>query len=91
MAERSVALEQKLSDALHTALTQRFVDKRTSVLLRDIGRDASLLPVDVAPDGAVTVDGQVIGRLKGFRFQVDPHARAVQKRLLLAAAERRLG
>ncbi|MFT3964341.1 MAG: helicase-related protein [Sphingobium sp.] len=91
MAERTVALEEKLSDALHAALTQRFVDKRTSVLLRDIGRDASLLPVDVDPDGAVTVDGQVIGRLKGFRFQVDPQARAVQKRLLLAAAERRLG
>ncbi|HEX7854268.1 MAG TPA: helicase-related protein [Sphingobium sp.] len=91
MAERTTALEEKLSDALHAALTQRFVDKRTSVLLRDIGRDASLLPVDVDPDGAVTVDGQVIGRLKGFRFQVDPQARAVQKRLLLAAAERRLG
>ncbi|MET0365022.1 MAG: helicase, partial [Sphingobium sp.] len=91
MAARTVALEEKLSDALHGALTQRFVDKRTSILLRDIGRDASLLPVDVDPSGAVTVDGQVIGRLKGFRFQVDPQARAVQKRMLLAAAERRLG
>ncbi|HEX7872693.1 MAG TPA: helicase-related protein [Sphingobium sp.] len=91
MAQRTTALEEKLSDALHAALTQRFVDKRTSVLLRDIGRDASLLPVDVDPSGAVTVDGQVIGRLKGFRFQVDPQARAVQKRMLLAAAERRLG
>jgi len=91
MAERTLALEEKLSDALHAALTQRFVDKRTSMLLRDIGRDASLLPVDVDPSGAVTVDGQIIGRLKGFRFLVDPQARAVQKRMLLAAAERRLG
>jgi ATP-dependent RNA helicase SUPV3L1/SUV3 len=91
MAARTVALEEKLSDALHGALTQRFVDKRTSMLLRDIGRDASLLPVDVDPSGAVTVDGQMIGRLKGFRFLVDPQARAMQKRMLLAAAERRLG
>ncbi|MET0137523.1 MAG: hypothetical protein ABW192_03980, partial [Sphingobium sp.] len=91
MAARTVALEEKLSDALHGALTQRFVDKRTSILLRDIGRDASLLPVDVDPSGAVTVDGQTIGHLKGFRFFVDPQARAVQKRMLLAAAERRLG
>ncbi len=91
MAARTVALEEKLSDALHNALTQRFVDKRTSILLRDIGRDASLLPVDVDPSGAVTVDGETIGHLKGFRFIVDPQVRAVQKRMLLAAAERRLG
>lgn len=90
MAERTRALEDRLSDALHAALTQRFVDKRTSALLRGMGRDASLLPVDVDPQGIVTVDGHGIGRLTGFRFTVDPHARASQKRLLLAAAERRL-
>ncbi len=90
MAARTWALEERLSDALHTALTQRFVDKRTSVLLRGRGGDSSLLPVDVDPSGIVTVDGQSIGRLAGFRFHVDPQARAMQKRLLLAAAERRL-
>ena len=91
MAERTRALEDRLSDALHAALTQRFVDKRTSVLLRDLDRNAALLPMEVDPDGHVTVDGQSIGRLAGFRFIVDPRARAVQKRQLLAAAERRLG
>ncbi|OYW84854.1 MAG: helicase, partial [Sphingobium sp. 32-64-5] len=39
MAERTRALEEKLSDALHAALTQRFVDRRTSLLLRDIGQN----------------------------------------------------
>ena len=91
MAERTRALEEKLSDALHTALTQRFVDRRTSVLLRDMGQSASNLPVTVEPDGTVCVDGETIGRLDGFRFSVDPATRHQDRKMLLAAAERRLG
>jgi len=91
MAERTRALELKLSDALHNALTQRFVDRRTSVLLRDMGRKAEHLPVDIGADGAVQVDGETLGMLNGFRFVVDPQARGGDRKLLLAAAERRLG
>ena len=91
MAERTRALEEKLSDALHGALMQRFVDRRTSVLLRDIGQNASSLPVTVEPDGTVCVDGETIGRLDGFRFSVDPATRHQDRKMLLAAAERRLG
>ncbi len=91
MAERTRALEERLSDALHAALTQRFVDRRTSVLLRDIGQNIDALPVAIEPSGEVTVDGEAIGRLDGFRFSVDPHARAQDRKMLLAAAERRLG
>jgi ATP-dependent RNA helicase SUPV3L1/SUV3 len=91
MAERTRVLEEKLSDALHAALTQRFVDRRTSVLLRDIGQNIEALPVAIEPSGEVTVDGETIGRLDGFRFSVDPEARARDRKLLLAAAERRLG
>ncbi|BBF71331.1 ATP-dependent helicase MgpS [Sphingomonas bisphenolicum] len=91
MAERTRALEEKLSDALHAALTQRFVDRRTSVLLRDIGQNASNLPVTVDPDGRVCVDGETIGKLDGFRFSVDPATRHQDRKMLLAAAERRLG
>jgi ATP-dependent RNA helicase SUPV3L1/SUV3 len=91
MAGRTRALEEKLSDALHAALAQRFVNRRTAVLLRDIGRNADTLPVDIDDDGAVSVDGEAIGRLDGFRFSVDPDARGADRRMLLAAAERRLG
>lgn len=91
MAERTRMLEEKLSDALHSALTQRFVDRRTSVLLRDIGQNASDLPVTVEPDGTVCVDGETIGRLDGFRFSVDPATRLADRKMLLAAADRRLG
>ncbi|MDQ0248377.1 ATP-dependent RNA helicase SUPV3L1/SUV3 [Sphingomonas kyeonggiensis] len=90
-AERTRAVEEKLSDALHASLTQRFVDKRTTVLLRQIGADASNLPVEIGPEGEVTVEEHALGILTGFRFTVAPEARAGDKRMLLAAAEKRLG
>lgn len=90
-ADRTKAIEERLSDALHAGLTQRFVDKRTTALIRKIGADAGALPVVVGPEGEVTVEDHPIGRLDGFRFSVEPGARAGDKRLLLTAAERRLG
>ncbi|HEY6661743.1 MAG TPA: helicase, partial [Sphingomicrobium sp.] len=91
-AERTREVEARLSDALHERLTQRFVDRRTAVLVRDIGaRGADALPVTVAADGEVSVGPEPIGHLTGFEFRVDPNTRLADKRLLLAAAERRLG
>ncbi len=89
-ADRAKAIEERLSDGLHASLTQRFVDKRTTALIRQIGADASLLPVTIGPEGEVLVEDHPIGRLDGFRFTVDPAARAADRRLLLAAAEKRL-
>ncbi len=90
-AERTRAVEERLSDALHASLRQRFVDTRTTMLMRQIGAHAAALPVAIAADGAVMVDDHALGRLEGFRFFVAPDARAADKRLLLAAAEKRLG
>lgn len=91
-AERTREVEARLSDALHERLTQRFVDRRTAVLVRDIGaRGSDALPMTVAADGEVSVGPEPIGHLSGFEFRVDPSARLADKRLLLAAAERRLG
>ncbi len=89
-AARTREVEDRLSDALHTALTQRFVDRRTAVLLRDLKARGQDQRVEIDPDGAVAVEGEVIGRLDGFRFTADPLARAGEQRLLLAAAERYL-
>jgi ATP-dependent RNA helicase SUPV3L1/SUV3 len=92
MAERARQVEEKLSDALHERLTQRFVDRRTSVLLRDIGRKgAGEFPVIVDDQGEVTVGSFAIGRMEGFSFEVDPTARHADRKMLLATAERRLG
>ncbi len=90
-AERTREIEERLSDGLHTSLTQRFVDKRTTALIRRIGADAGALPVTIGPEGEVLVEDHPIGRLEGFRFTVEAGARANDKRLLLAAAEKRLG
>ncbi len=89
-ADRTRAIEERLSDALHERLTQRFVDRRTTLLMRQIGADPLALPVTIGADGEVMVDDQAIGRLDGFRFVVAADARAADKRLLIAAAEKRL-
>ncbi|HEX4695253.1 helicase-related protein [Sphingomonas sp.] len=90
-AARTAQVEERLSDALHASLTQRFVDKRTTVLLRQIGKDAGALPVVIGDEGEVLVEDHPIGTLRGFTFAVAADARAADKRLLLAAAEKRLG
>jgi hypothetical protein len=88
MAARARAVEARLSDALHARLTERFVNRRTSVLMKKLGPDAALLPVALADD-EVLVDGEPIGHLAGFRFRSIRRPPADRK-LLLAAAERHL-
>ncbi len=89
-AARTREVEDRLSDALHTALTQRFVDRRTAVLLQGLKAQGGGQRVEIDPDGAVAVEGEVIGTLAGFRFTADPLARAGEQRMLLAAAEKHL-
>ena len=69
------AVEDRISDALHTRLTQRFVDRRTSVLLRRLNQKEALL-TEVNENGDVTVEGEFVGRLEGFRFMPDKAAAA---------------
>jgi len=78
------AVEERLSDALHDRLTQRFVDRRTSVLLRRLKQKESLV-ADVNDKGDVSVEGQFIGRLTGFRFQQDSNATPEEAKTLRAA------
>ncbi|MHA3977606.1 helicase-related protein [Halovulum sp. GXIMD14794] len=79
------AVEDRLSDALHAALTQRFVDRRTSVLMRRLKQKESLV-AEVNDKGEVRVEDQFVGRLEGFRFQLDPNAEAQEAKTLRAAA-----
>ncbi len=89
MAARARAVEARLSDALHGKLTERFINRRTAVLMRKLGTDAGLLSVRLE-DEEVLVEGEHIGSLRGFAFEVDPGARLSDRKLLLAAAERHL-
>nr|WP_246026758.1 helicase-related protein [Paracoccus luteus] len=79
------AVEDRLSDALHAALTQRFVDRRTSVLMRRLKQKESLV-AEVNDKGEVTVEGEFAGRLDGFRFRADPAAAGDEARMLTRAA-----
>jgi ATP-dependent RNA helicase SUPV3L1/SUV3 len=79
------AVEDRLSDALHGALTQRFVDRRTSVLLRRLKQKESLV-ADVNDKGEVTVEGEMIGRLDGFRFRQDASSSPDEAKTLKQAA-----
>jgi ATP-dependent RNA helicase SUPV3L1/SUV3 len=79
------AVEDRLSDALHARLTQRFVDRRTSVLMRRLKQRESLV-ANVTETGEVSIDDQFIGRLEGFRFRLDPSADPDQIPVLRAAA-----
>ena len=89
-AARTEAVEERLSDALHARLTERFVDRRTSILMRAVGNDPDLIDVEIDDDGAVAVEGEVIGRIDAFAFAVDPAARGSDRKRLIAAAERHL-
>ena len=90
MAARARAVEAKLSDALHARLTERFVNRRTTILMKSLGQDASALPVNLEDDGRLTVEDEVIGHLDGFRFVVDPDATVADRKMLLAAGEKAL-
>lgn len=90
MASRARAVEAKLSDALHARLTERFVNRRTAILMKSLGEDASALPIELAEDGTVSIEGEQLGHVEGLRFVVDPSARHEDRRMLLAAAEKAL-
>ncbi|MBN8294249.1 helicase [Rhodobacter sp. NTK016B] len=79
------AVEDRLSDALHARLTAAFVDRRTSVLMRRLNQKESLV-AEVNDKGEVTVDGELLGRLEGFRFRQDKTASADEARTLRQAA-----
>ena len=86
---RTREIEDKLSDALHAALTQRFIDRRTSALLKGLKREDVLL-AGVSSDGEVTVEGHFVGRLEGLDFKPDPRALGLEGRAVRNAAWRAL-
>ncbi|MBA4271305.1 MAG: helicase, partial [Methylobacterium sp.] len=82
-------VEDKLSDALHERLASRFVDRRTSVLLRRL-RENAMLEAEVTTTGDVLVEGQHVGMLQGFRFTADPKAGGPEAKALNMAAMKAL-
>jgi ATP-dependent RNA helicase SUPV3L1/SUV3 len=82
---RTRAIEDSLSDALHERLTQRFVDRRTSVLMRRL-RDKEEMAAEIGQDGQIRVEDHYVGRLDGFRFTPDASSEDVHGRAARHAA-----
>jgi ATP-dependent RNA helicase SUPV3L1/SUV3 len=83
------AVEDRLSDALHEQLTQRFIDRRTSVLMKHL-REDDAIALTLDDSGGVAIGGEVVGKLEGFRFEADARAEGIHGRTLRAAAMRGL-
>ncbi|MBO9100253.1 MULTISPECIES: helicase-related protein [Rhizobium] len=86
--EKTREIEDRLSDALHERLTNRFVDRRTSVLMKRL-RENAMLEAEISVNGDVFVEGHHVGQLTGFRFSPiggtdGPDAKAVQNASLKA-------
>ncbi|WP_337996706.1 helicase-related protein [Oleispirillum naphthae] len=60
-------IEDRLSDALHDRLTQKFVDRRTAILLSRL-KGQNTLEATVTPNGDVHIEGQRVGRIEGLGF-----------------------
>jgi len=87
--EKTREIEDRLSDALHERLTKRFVDRRTSVLMRRL-RENSMLEAEISPTGGVTVEGHHVGELQGFRFTADASAGGEDAKAVRVAAQKAL-
>ncbi len=83
--QHAKAIEDRLSDALHERLTQRFIDRRTSVLMKRM-REKEQLMASVSSDGDIHVEGEFIGQMTGFRFVPDDSATDSQAKALKAAS-----
>jgi ATP-dependent RNA helicase SUPV3L1/SUV3 len=83
--ERTREIEDNLSDALHERLTQRFVDRRTSILMKSL-RDKDMLYADIENDGSIFVEKHFVGKLEGFRFTPDASATGVHGKAARSAA-----
>jgi len=82
---RTRVIEDLLSDALHECLTKTFVDRRTSVLLRRL-KDKEAMVAEVDNQGQVTIEGEFVGKLEGFRFIADKEANGAEFKAVKAAA-----
>lgn len=82
-------VEDRLSDALHDKLTQRFVDRRTSVLMKKL-KESKMLEADITLDGDVIVEGENIGKLEGLRFSPDPTASSGSEAKTVRAAAQKV-
>jgi ATP-dependent RNA helicase SUPV3L1/SUV3 len=82
---RTREIEDRLSDALHQALMSRFVDRRTSALLKHLNSEDDA-PAEIGPAGEVLIGGHAVGRLEGLVFHAEAAGESLAGRALRGAA-----
>ncbi|XBQ17687.1 MAG: helicase-related protein [Oceanicaulis sp.] len=82
---RTREVEDQLSDALHEQLTARFIDRRTSALMKGL-REKTDLEAGLDGKGEVTVEGHYVGRLTGLSFHADTEGGPLARRAVANAA-----
>lgn len=87
--QKTREIEDRLSDALHERLTKRFVDRRTSVLMRRL-RENTMPEAEIDATGTVLVEGHHVGELQGFRFTADQSAGGEDAKAVRTAAQKAL-
>ena len=87
--EKTREIEDRLSDALHERLTKRFVDRRTSVLMKRL-RENAMLEAEISVNGDVFVEGHHVGQLAGFRFTTVAVEGGSDAKAVLSAAQKAL-
>jgi ATP-dependent RNA helicase SUPV3L1/SUV3 len=87
--EKTREIEDRLSDALHERLTKRFVDRRTSVLMKRL-RENAMLEAEISVNGDVFVEGHHVGQLAGFRFTLASASEGQEAKAMLSAAQKAL-
>ena len=64
------SIEDKLSDKLHDELTKSFIDKKISILSRNLKQDL-VLNTEINSENKIHIDGQLVGELKGLKFLIE--------------------
>ncbi len=82
---RTREIEDRLSDALHDRLVEKFVDRRTSALLKSLNSEEAM-EAGVGLDGEVVVEGHNVGKLDGLTFTPAVTSQTLEGRAVRNAA-----
>lgn len=88
--EEARRVEDRLSDALHEKLMQRYIDRRTSALLKGLGTKTDMT-ASIDENGSVETEGHTIGTLTGLWFTPDGNQEGPEAKAVNAAAVKTLG
>ena len=89
LAGRARYIENRLSDALHEGLVERFVDYKMAKFSKHLGVESNLV-ASISKDNSVLVEGHFIGKLEGFNFINEVSKNIQDKKEVLKVVRRTL-